>query len=69
MKQGTVEHRMFAFDAYVLRKDYFLIQGHLVAPPPSQDLSTWNLFLWDYLKSRILSRTLDELKEAIGDEK
>lgn len=31
-KQWAVEHRMFACDAYVLRKDYFLIQGHLVPP-------------------------------------
>lgn len=68
MKQWTVEHRMFPYDAYVLRKDYFYIQEHLVPPPP-QDFSSRNLFLWDYLKSRILSRMLDEVKEAIRDEK
>ena len=42
--------------------------GDIAWPPRSPDLSTWDFFLWGYLKSRVYQdkhRTLNELKESI----
>ena len=55
-----------------------MFPGHLISrfrdvpwPPRCPDLSTCDVFLWRYLKSRVYThkpRTLDDLKEAIRQE-
>jgi hypothetical protein len=67
MEQWTVEHRMFAYDAYVTR--VILRFGDIPWPPRSPDLSTCDFFLWGYLKSRVYAHnplTLADLKETIS---
>jgi hypothetical protein len=69
MEQWTVEHRMFAYDAYVTR--VISRFGDIPWPPRSPDLSTCDFFLWGYLKSRVYAHnplTLADLKETVKQE-
>lgn len=70
MKQWAAEHRMIAYDAYVLRKVNFTFVGH-----PMADKITSNKHLRGFLVGGIEvtkispTRTMNELKKAIRDKK